>query len=140
MHTKGYDFIIITNQAGIARGYYTEDDFKMLTEWMVKAFAKESVTITGVYYCPFHVDGVVPEFTGESEMRKPNPGMLLQAARDHGLDLGQSMMIGDKESDVDAGKRAGVSKTIRVDSEETVETSADHVVSSIAALPQCLGW
>ena len=138
--SEGYLLIVVTNQAGIARGYYTEADFARLTDWMKDAFLAEQVVIRQVYYCPFHVDGVVPEFTGKSEMRKPNPGMLLQAHKDHDLDLAQSIMIGDKESDVEAGKRAGVGCTVRVSQDESVNTEADKVVRSIADLPACLGW
>ena len=137
---QGFVLVVVTNQAGIARGYYTEDDFSRLTDWMLAAFQKEGITIRQVYYCPFHVDGVVDEFTGESEMRKPNPGMLLQAQKDHDLDLTQSIMIGDKESDVEAGKRAGVGCTVRVSPDESVPTRADKRIDSIADLPHCLGW
>ena len=136
---QGFVLIVVTNQAGIARGFYTEDDFARLTNWMIAELSKERIAIKQVYYCPFHIDGVVAEFTGESEMRKPNPGMLLQAQRDHNLDMSQSIMIGDKESDIEAGKRAGVGFTVRVSS-PGCSTKADKVVSSIADLPNTLGW
>ena len=136
---QGYVLIVVTNQAGIARGFYTEDDFSRLTEWMVAEFSKEKIAIKQVYYCPFHVDGVVAEFTGESDMRKPNPGMLLKAQREHHLDMSQSIMVGDKESDIEAGKRAGVGFTVRVSS-TGCSTEADKAVSTIADLPVALGW
>lgn len=137
---QGYLLFIVTNQAGIARGYYTQDDYKELTTWMVGEFKKEGIDITQVYHCPFHVDGIVPEFTGESPMRKPNPGMLLLAQKEHGLNLPESIMIGDKESDIEAGERAGVGHTVRVAQEGDVVTNANFVIDSIARLPSVLGW
>ena len=100
---QGYLLFIITNQAGIARGYYTEEQFFSLTDWMVNKFREQEITITKVYFCPHH-----PEFTGECECRKPNPGMILQAAKEFDIDLSESVLIGDKESDMEAGERAGV--------------------------------
>jgi len=100
---EGYLLIIITNQAGIARGFYTEEQFLSLTDWMMEKFNEQGITITKVYFCPHH-----PDFTGECECRKPNPGMILQAAKEFDIDLTQSILIGDKESDMEAGKRAGV--------------------------------
>lgn len=100
---QGFKIIIITNQAGIARGYYTVKDFNHLTDWMEKEFKKRGIIITKTYYCPHH-----PEFTGECNCRKPNPGLILQAKKDYGLDLNKSVLIGDKQSDIDAGKNAGV--------------------------------
>lgn len=102
---KGYLIIIITNQAGIARGKYSEEDFETLTEWMLDEFKKNSVAITKVYHCPHH-----PDFTGECECRKPNPGMLLKAQKDFEIDMKNSILVGDKESDIEAGLRAGVLK------------------------------
>lgn len=137
---KGYLLIITTNQSGIARGYYTEEDYMVLTSWMVGEFKNENVDISKVYHCPFHVDGVIPEFTGESPMRKPNPGMLLLAKKEYDLNLAQSIMIGDKESDIEAGRRAGVGRTVRVTQGEEVHSQADTIIECIADLPASLGW
>ncbi len=100
---KGYLIIIITNQAGIARGKYTEDDYEILTNWMIKEFEKNNIKISKVYYCPHH-----PDFSGDCECRKPNPGMILQAQRDFDIDLSQSLLVGDKNSDIEAGINAGI--------------------------------
>jgi D-glycero-D-manno-heptose 1,7-bisphosphate phosphatase len=102
---KGYEIIIITNQAGIARGYYTEEDFIKLMDWMKKKFEKRGINILDVFYCPHH-----PDFTGECSCRKPKPGMILEAAKKYNIDLKSSVLIGDKISDIEAGKRAGISK------------------------------
>ena len=102
---SGFLIFIITNQAGIARGYYSEAQFHRLMQAMQARFEKEGAGLSGYYFCPHH-----PEFTGECSCRKPRPGMILQAAREHGLALGESMLIGDKPSDIEAGRAAGVGR------------------------------
>ena len=102
----GYLIFIVTNQSGISRGFYSEDDFLKLTQWMNDAFAQQGITITKVYHCPHH-----PKYSGECECRKPKPGMLLEAAKEFNLDLANSIMIGDKERDVEAGINAGLRET-----------------------------
>ncbi|MGX9774584.1 D-glycero-alpha-D-manno-heptose-1,7-bisphosphate 7-phosphatase [Janthinobacterium aestuarii] len=106
----GYLIIVVTNQAGIGRGYYTEEDFRVLTTWMVGRFAEEGVTITEVLYCPFHPEHGVGEYKRDSFNRKPQPGMILTAAVSHGLDVESSIMIGDSETDMQAALSAGVKK------------------------------
>jgi D-glycero-D-manno-heptose 1,7-bisphosphate phosphatase len=103
---KGYLIIVITNQAGIAKGLYSEDDFSELTSWMVKQFEEQGIKISKVYHCPHH-----PDFTGPCECRKPNPGMILRAIEDFDLDIRQCILIGDKESDLQAGRNAGIPGT-----------------------------
>ena len=105
---RGYELIVVTNQAGIGRGYYTEADFAQLTEWMCKQFSDEGAPITDVYYCPHHPEYGIGEYHKESFDRKPNPGMLLRAAKKHQLSLPDSIMLGDKESDMQAASSAGV--------------------------------
>lgn len=100
---KGYLIIIVTNQAGIAKGIYSEKDFSELTSWMLEQFSSEGVTISKVYHCPHH-----PENTGICECRKPAPGMILQAIKEFDLDISQCVLIGDKETDIEAGRRAGI--------------------------------
>jgi D-glycero-D-manno-heptose 1,7-bisphosphate phosphatase len=100
---KGYLIFVITNQAGIARGFYSNEDFSILTDWMVSQFRKENIDISKVYYCPHH-----PEITGPCGCRKPNPGMILQAAAEYDLDLEKSILVGDYENDLIAGKNAGI--------------------------------
>jgi len=123
----GYKLVIVTNQSGIGRGYYTEDDFETLTLWMLKQFRKHGVLIDAVYHCPHIPDAAC-------SCRKPNPGMLLQAAQEHNIDLSDSWMIGDKESDIIAAKTAGVSHTILVRSGHAInekKTQADYLLDSI---------
>jgi D-glycero-D-manno-heptose 1,7-bisphosphate phosphatase len=102
----GYILIIITNQAGIAKGLYTEADFNRLTKWMTEEFSKEGITITKVYHCPHH-----PDIDGFCGCRKPEPGMILQAVKEFDLDIKECILIGDKETDLEAGRRAGIPET-----------------------------
>lgn len=100
---QGYLIFIVTNQSGIARNYYTEEDFRVLSEWMVKEFSKRKIKIHKVYHCPHH-----PEFSSACDCRKPEPGMILKAAKEFNLDLAQSVLIGDKDTDIEAGTKAGI--------------------------------
>lgn len=111
---RGYLIVVVTNQAGIGRGYYTEVDFKHLTEWMVGAFTQRGIDIARVYHCPYHPIAGVGEYRRESFDRKPNPGMLLRARDELGLDLVGSVLIGDKDSDIVAGRAAGVGHLIKL--------------------------
>jgi len=102
---KGYLIFVITNQAGIARGFYSENDFSTLTDWMVGQFEQRNICISKVYHCPHH-----PEITGPCDCRKPNPGMILQAADEFNLELRESILVGDYEHDLKAGENAGIVK------------------------------
>lgn len=111
---KGYLIIVITNQAGIGRGYYTEKDFHVLNDWMVEQFKKKGINITEVYYCPFHPTHGIGEYKKDSFDRKPNPGMILKAKEKYNIDLDESVLIGDKDSDIQAGENAGVKKNFLI--------------------------
>jgi D-glycero-D-manno-heptose 1,7-bisphosphate phosphatase len=105
LNGAGFLVVVVTNQSGIARGYYTETDLEKLHRYMEKEFADSGARIDGWYYCPHH-----PDFPVESEAcdcRKPLPGMLLIAAEELGIDLSSSWMVGDKSADVEAGIAAG---------------------------------
>lgn len=104
----GYIVVIITNQAGIGRGYYSEQQFHQLMRWVRRKFEDNGGKIDAIYYCPFHPVHGVGHYKKDSELRKPKPGMILQAAMEHGIDLELSILIGDKLSDMQAGQRAGV--------------------------------
>jgi D-glycero-D-manno-heptose 1,7-bisphosphate phosphatase len=104
---KGYLIFVITNQAGIARNYYNTGDFEKLTQWMIAEFDKQGITISKVFFCPHH-----PNFTGACKCRKPQPGMILDAQAEFKLNLAQSVLIGDKNSDIEAGVQAGVGSNI----------------------------
>jgi len=106
---QGYLLFIITNQSGIARGFYTEEDYQKLTNWMLTRFKEKGIEITKVYHCPHH-----PDFTGDCECRKPKPGMILQAIEEYNLSPVNSMLIGDKKRDILAGKNAGIGKNLYI--------------------------
>ncbi len=106
--TLGYKLIIVTNQSGIARGYYTEADFHKLMDWMRAEFQQQRVCLDAVYFCPYHPDHGVGEYRREHEDRKPNAGMLRQAGREFELSLTESVMVGDRCSDVAAAAAAGL--------------------------------
>jgi len=111
-HAMGYLLVIVTNQAGIGRGLYTEDDFRALTAWMERRFAAEGAPVARVYHSPYHpVHGVGP-YRRESACRKPEPGMVLRARAELGLDLAASILVGDRPSDIEAGRRAGVGTNV----------------------------
>lgn len=110
---KGYLLIVATNQAGIAKGYYSEDDFKIFMDYVRRAFAERGCPLDDVYYCPYHQDGL-PPYRVDSPDRKPAPGMILKAAAKYDLDLARSILLGDKQSDIDAGEAAGVGKNILI--------------------------
>jgi D-glycero-D-manno-heptose 1,7-bisphosphate phosphatase len=105
---QGYKLIIVTNQSGIARGYYTEDDFHRLMDWMRSRFQSEGICIDAVYFCPFHPEHGIGEYRRDHEDRKPGTGMLLRGAREFNLSLLESLMVGDRCSDVTAANRAGL--------------------------------
>ena len=128
----GYAVIVVTNQAGIARGYYDEKQFHALTDWMKTAFSEAGAPLTDVYFCPYHPDGQAP-YNVVSEYRKPAPGMLLQAAREHDIDLADSLLIGDQETDVGAGRAAGLRGVALLAEEAPATTGADVVLPDHAA-------
>jgi len=115
------------NQAGIARGYYTEAEFLELTEWMIHKFAEQQIQIARVYYCPYHPVHGRGRYKYDSPDRKPKPGMLLRARADFNLDLSSSILIGDQLSDIDAAQAAGVGTKVllRLGASE-IEMQGDH--------------
>ena len=135
---SGYKIVIVTNQAGIARGLYTESDYKILTDWMLSEFLRHGVVIDGVYHCPHH-----PDFTGPCLCRKPNPGLIYQAYQDLNLSLGESILVGDKKTDLIAAKIAGIKNRVLVRSGHKISNNDEHcaslVIDSIAKLPEVLG-
>jgi D-glycero-D-manno-heptose 1,7-bisphosphate phosphatase len=104
----GYVPIVVTNQAGIAKGYYDEAAFLELTRWIHAAFEQAGAPLLATYYCPHHAEGLVRLLRGKCACRKPEPGLLLQAIADWDIDPGLSMLLGDKDSDIEAARRAGV--------------------------------
>lgn len=113
-HAKsaGYLIFVVTNQAGIGRGLYSEDDFHDLTRWMCDVFVREGCAIDKVYFCPTHPEHGIGRYKVESPRRKPYPGMILEAAAEFDVDLTRSVLVGDKLSDIQAGVAAGIEHNI----------------------------
>lgn len=107
LHEQGYMLIVVTNQSGVARGYYTEEDVKKLHEWMCADAEAAGAPITACYYCPYLPGAAVAQYDADHDWRKPAPGMILSAAQDYHIDLERSFVIGDKPRDVECGLRAG---------------------------------
>ncbi|CAN5656234.1 HAD family hydrolase [soil metagenome] len=110
----GFLLVLITNQSGIARGYFTEHDLTCMHDDLCERLQRNGVTIDAIYFCPHHVDGVIEDLAIECDCRKPKPGMLLRAASDLDIDLSRSWFVGDILDDIEAGKCAGC-KTVLVD-------------------------
>lgn len=102
---------IVTNQAGIGKGFYTEKQYSTLTSWMISRLADEGVNITKVYFCPHHISGVYP-YNINCDCRKPKPGMINQAVREYNIDVSKSILIGDKSSDMQAAQNANLKRKI----------------------------
>jgi len=133
----GYRLVVVTNQAGIGRGRYTETQFHQLTEWMCNRFKEERASIDRVYFSPYHPTAGLGEYRQDHVSRKPRPGMLLQAQRELELDLPASMLIGDKLSDIKAGIAAGVGRNLLLQAREC-DVPADAEYLSIGMLGEAL--
>lgn len=132
----GYRLVVVTNQAGIGRGHYTEADFQRLTTWMKDRFADAGAPLDAVYHCPYHPDGI-GEYRRVSDWRKPAPGMLLQAATDLALDLRASLLVGDSETDIQAANTAGLGAAVRFAAPQT-HSAADAVLATHAEVTDWL--
>ena len=119
--------VVVTNQSVIDRKYYTQNDFDKLTLWMCREFEKFGINISKVYSCPHH-----PDISGECSCRKPKPGMLLDAMREFNIDMANSIMIGDKERDIEAAINAGLKETYLFDeSQSIVDSKATKIVKKL---------
>lgn len=139
---KNYLIVVITNQSGIARGYFSEEEFHTLTEWMDWSLADRGVDLDGIYYCPHHSEHGLGEYKVDCDCRKPKPGMINDATKELGIDLSQSILVGDKISDIQAGINAGVKNNylVRTGKEitEQGETLADAVYEDLATFVSSL--
>ena len=137
-HANKLKVVVVTNQAGIGRGFYSVQQFHQLTSWMCKEFMNAGAPIDKVYFSPFHPTEGLGEYKKDDFSRKPNPGMILQAQQELGLDLGNSMLIGDKARDIQAGISAGLGLNILFTQERQQERVSHecHLISSLVeALP-----
>jgi len=125
--------IIVTNQAGIARGYYTEKDFEKLTNTFNNFCEKKEIRIHDTFYCPHHVDGVVKKYRKACNFRKPNSGMLLKAIKKHKINLRNAVMVGDNIKDLIASSNAGIEANFLVNKKKQEPSSAIKINYEIRA-------
>lgn len=135
----GLHLVVVTNQAGIGRGLYGEAEFQALTQWMCERFRAQGTPIARVYHCPFHPTAGIGDYRRESFDRKPQPGMLLRARDELMLDLAASAFLGDQDTDMAAGRAAGVGRLLKLVPGAAAEAQADvQVVGSLDAAAQAL--
>ena len=130
---SGHAIVVVTNQAGIARGYYGVEDFYALTRWMGARFAEAGAPLDAVYFCPHHPEATVAQLRCKCVCRKPEPGMIRRAALELNLELPASILVGDKFSDIAAGRAAGVGRCILVRSADHPQPSADDLPQGVQA-------
>lgn len=138
----GFILVLVTNQSGIARGKFSEEQFMALTEWMDWSLADRDVDFDGIYFCPHHPEAVIEEYRQECECRKPQPGMLLRALHELNIDMTASYMVGDKPEDMQAAIAAGIGTKVLVRTGKPItekgEKLADWVLNSVADLPEAI--
>ncbi len=130
IHRHGWLVIIVTNQAGVAKGYYGESDVHAVHRRLRELLAAEGAAVDAFYFCPHH-----PDHTGPCRCRKPAPGMLLRAMADYAIDPAQSFMVGDRLSDIAAGCAAGCRESYLVTTGYGAQTVAEEDVSGIRVVP-----
>jgi D-glycero-D-manno-heptose 1,7-bisphosphate phosphatase len=129
-----FRLIVVTNQSGIARGYFTEEDLFEINERVIQMLADYGVGLDAIYYCPHHPKVGKDEYRIECECRKPKPGLLQLAAEEFGIELDKSFLIGDQETDIQAGRAMGI-KTIKInrnDREPPDESGADYIINTFS--------
>lgn len=138
----GYKLIVVSNQAGIARGYYGLSDVEKLHLHMSGILLEQGVYLDAIYYCPHHPAGKINTYAVTCDCRKPEAGMLFRAAHELDLDLKTSILVGDKSSDLEAGRRAGLSQVILVESGHVVDDVtrqlADYVAPNLFSAAQAI--
>ena len=138
LQDAGYLLIVVSNQSGIGRGYYREADVESLNKAVAQHLGNTvGVTLSEFYHCPHHPTEAEGEFRRQCDCRKPAPGMIRQAVLDHGIDLKTSLLVGDKDSDIEAGRAAGVARLFKVvDSPQTATPAGDvQLVIGLSEVP-----
>ena len=135
LQEAGYRLIVVTNQSGVARGYFDEEAVRTMHRHVGEALRAQGVEVEAFYYCPHHPEGQVREYAVECECRKPRPGLILRAGRELGLDLGASWLVGDILDDVIAGQRAGCRTVLLVDGAGAEKAGGNNMVQPEATQP-----
>ena len=131
LRAAGFLVVVATNQAAIARGYFTEEDLAVAHEALLGKFAAAGAPLDALGYCPHLPEGNVPEYSIVCDCRKPKPGLLLRIAAEHGIDLEHSYMIGDAERDVLAARAAGCKRAVLIAPDPQTATEADAVAADV---------
>jgi D-glycero-D-manno-heptose 1,7-bisphosphate phosphatase len=134
LQNLGYKLFIITNQSGISRGYYTTEDYEVLTSWLFEEFYKNNINISQIEYCPHSPDE-------NCSCRKPKTGMIKNILKNHQIDLENSWLIGDKDSDIKCANNANIKNTIQVKSGHSFDETksiATYICQSIKDIPSII--
>jgi len=127
----GFQIIIVTNQSGIERGYYTEADYQLITEWMLVQFENRGIKILDIFHCPHGSNSTC-------SCRKPQPGMFLKAESKYNINMQKSWMIGDREIDIVAANRAGITNTILIKTGYLIEESSSNASFTLDSIQHSL--
>lgn len=141
LQSAGYLLIVVSNQSGIGRGYYSETNLEALNQAIAHyLYSTVGVRVSGFYHCPHHPTEAEGEFRKQCHCRKPAPGMIHRAVRDHGIDVKTSLLVGDKDSDIEAGRAAGVTRLFKVvGSSHSVASAPDiQLVTGLSEVPSLL--
>lgn len=141
IRAAGWKVFVVTNQAGVAKGLITEEELAGIHMRLVMMLGAEGAELDGIYACPHHPDGSVPDYAIECGCRKPRAGLLRQAASEHGLDLAGCVMVGDSLRDLEAGREAGTATVLVLTGHGREAAAAEHGADFVAAdLPAALAW
>lgn len=119
----GYKLIIVTNQGGVAKGEYSEDDIKKVHKYLQDQLRKNNIVLTAIYYCPHH------NSVSECECRKPKPGMILRAIDEHQIDASKSFLIGDSKRDIEAGEKAGLKQCYKIEANTSILPACNSIIN-----------
>ncbi len=139
LNANEFKIIIVTNQAGIAKGLYSEDDYNKLTTWYLDFLKEKGIEVLDVFFCPYHIDSNIKKYKKESLNRKPNPGMFLQAMKKYAIDKPNSFTVGDKISDIEASKKSGIKNNYLIKEGFTEDLAYQdiNIVSNLKEAVEC---
>lgn len=118
----GFRLFIVSNQGGVAKGLYTFEDVEQTNDRIVSVLKEEKIVFDDIYFCPHH------ESVSDCECRKPKPGMILKAMEEHDIDPASSFLIGDSERDIEAGNRAGLKQSFRIEKNSSIVPVCENII------------